>query len=56
MVAVGRWVTFIAGRSINLDNGSERLNILAVGAGGVVRTFFSVAYHFPFLSPPTGMD
>ena len=28
--------------------------VLALGAGGVVRTFFSLVHHFSLLSPPLG--
>ena len=38
----------VPGRPTNLDNCSEGPIALAVGADGVVWTFFSLVYHFFF--------
>ena len=35
-------------RPTNLDKSRTRATALAVGAGGVVLTFFSLDYHFSF--------
>ena len=41
----------VPGRPTNLDTVGQGPTVLAVGAGGVVWTFFSLVYHFSFLSP-----
>ena len=48
VVAVGRWcwVTFSPGAF----NVGQEIILLAVGAGGVVWLFFSLAYHIIFFS------
>ena len=42
----------VLGCPTNLDNSRARSVALAVGAGGVVWTFFSLLYHFSLLSSP----
>ena len=39
------------GHPTSLDNSRQGPIALAVGIGGVVRTFFFFVYHFTFLSP-----
>ena len=54
MVVVGRWcwVTFSAGGVLLIwIIGGLGPTVLAIGAGGVLWTFFSHPYHLSFLSP-----
>ena len=44
----------VPGRPTNLEREGQGPSVLAVGAGGVVWTFFLLVYHFSFLLPLSG--
>ena len=53
----GRWYNLVLGRPISLDNGRARTYCACSRCGwGSSDIFFSVAYHFFFLLPLSGVD